>query len=61
MAIGLTKLYSRQPGQLPDAQSTANHDSDIPKKICAVCSYGMKGRAQSNAEAALCWMTSPVV
>jgi fructokinase len=49
MAIGLTKLYSRQPEQLPDAQSTANHE-EIPKKICAVCAYGMKGRAQSKAK-----------
>jgi fructokinase len=50
MAITLTKLSSRKPEQLPEVESTANHDSEIPKKICATCSTDKKDRAPSRAK-----------
>ena len=49
MAITLTKLSSRKPEQL-EVESTANHDFEIPKKICATCSTDKKDRAQSKAK-----------
>jgi hypothetical protein len=50
MAITLTKLSSRKPEQLPEVESTAAHDSEIPKKICATCSTDKRDRAQSKAK-----------
>jgi len=50
MANALTELSSCKPEQLPEVQSTANHDSEIPKKICATCSTDKKDRAPPKSK-----------